>query len=139
MSNISFMDKLLDGVEVEWKPLGEVYKFQYGMGNTIPTLGGEYPVYGSNGIVGTHNEFNSEDSPVIGHIGAYAGIVNWGSGKHFVTYNGVICKLISGLVNSKYAYHFLLQQDFNSIAKSASHPFISYAELNKVLIPIPCP
>jgi type I restriction enzyme S subunit len=35
-------------------------------------------VYGSNGIVGTHNEYNSEDSPVIGHIGAYAGIVNWG-------------------------------------------------------------
>ena len=139
MSQLSYMEKLLDGVEVEWKLLGEVYKFQYGMGNTIPTTGGEYPVYGSNGIVGTHNEFNSEDSPVIGHIGAYAGIVNWGKGKHFVTYNGVICKLISKFVNSRYAYHFLLKQDFNSIAKSASHPFISYAELNKVLIPIPCP
>ncbi|MGI2098577.1 restriction endonuclease subunit S [Shewanella glacialipiscicola] len=139
MSQLSYMEKLLDGVEVEWKLLGEVYKFQYGMGNTIPTTGGEYPVYGSNGIVGTHNEFNSEDSPVIGHIGAYAGIVNWGKGKHFVTYNGVICKLIGKFVNSRYAYHFLLKQDFYSIAKSASHPFISYAELNKVLIPIPCP
>lgn len=80
-----YRDRLLtfEKGEVEWKTLGEVYKFQYGMGNTIPTLGGEYPVYGSNGIVGTHNEFNSEDSPVIGHIGAYAGIVNWGAGKHF--------------------------------------------------------
>lgn len=61
---------------VEFTALGEVYKFQYGMGNTIPTIGGKYTVYGSNGIVGTHNEFNSEDSPIIGHIGAYAGIVN---------------------------------------------------------------
>jgi type I restriction enzyme S subunit len=137
MSNISFMDKLLEGVEVEWKPLGEVYKFQYGTGNTIPTIGGEYPVYGSNGIVGTHTEFNSEDAPVIGHIGAYAGIVNWGKGKHFVTYNGVICKLINDYVMSKYAYYQLLKQDFNSMAQSASHPFISYATLNKVLIPIP--
>ena len=125
--------------EVEWKPLGEVYKFQYGMGNTIPTLGGEYPVYGSNGIVGTHNKFNSEDSPVIGHIGAYAGIVNWGAGKHFVTYNGVICKLINQLVHPKYAYYQLLKQDFNSMAKSASHPFVSYDALNKVSIPIPPP
>lgn len=124
---------------MEWKTLGEVYKFQYGMGNTIPTLGGEYPVYGSNGIVGTHNEFNSEDSPVIGHIGAYAGIVNWGEGKHYVTYNGVICKLINKLVLPKYAYYQLLKQDFNSMTKSASHPFISYDALNKVSIPIPPP
>jgi type I restriction enzyme S subunit len=123
--------------EVEWKTLGEVYKFQYGMGNTIPTLGGEYPVYGSNGIVGTHNKFNSEDSPVIGHIGAYAGIVNWGAGKHFVTYNGVICKLIDRLVHPKYAFYQLLKQDFNSMAKSASHPFVSYDALNKVAVPIP--
>jgi type I restriction enzyme S subunit len=134
-----YRDQLLsfEEGEVEWKTLGEVYKFQYGMGNTIPTLGGEYPVYGSNGIVGTHNEFNSEDSPVIGHIGAYAGIVNWGEGKHFVTYNGVICKLINKLVLPKYAYYQLLKQDFNSMTKSASHPFISYDALNKVSIPIP--
>ncbi|WP_016751873.1 restriction endonuclease subunit S [Leptospira kirschneri] len=134
-----YRDQLLsfEEGEVEWKTLGEVYKFQYGTGNTIPTIGGKYPVYGSNGIVGTHNEYNSEDSPVIGHIGAYAGIVNWGEGKHFVTYNGVICKLINDFVNPKYAYYQLLKQDFNSMAKSASHPFISYAELNKAIIPIP--
>lgn len=136
-----YRDQLLsfDEGDVEWKTLGEVYKFQYGMGNTIPTLGGEYPVFGSNGIVGTHNEFNSEDSPVIGHIGAYAGIVNWGAGKHFVTYNGVICKLINKLVNPTYAYYQLLKQDFNSMAKSASHPFVSYDALNKVSVPIPSP
>jgi len=109
------------------------------MGNTIPKIGGDYPVYGSNGIVGTHNEFNSEDSPVMGHIGAYAGIVNWGKGKHFVTYNGVICKLISDLVSPKYAYYQLLKQDFNSMAKNEAQPFVSYTELNKVLIPIPDP
>lgn len=125
--------------EVEWMTLGNVYKFQYGTGNTIPTLGGEFPVYGSNGIVGSHNKYNSEDSPVIGHIGAYAGIVNWGAGKHFVTYNGVICKLINKQVLPKYAYYQLLKQDFNSMAKSASHPFVSYDALNKVSIPIPSP
>ncbi len=72
--------------------IGDIYDFQYGTGNTIPKSGGQYPVYGSNGIVGSHDKYNSEDSPVIGHIGAYAGIVNWGQGKHFVTYNGVICR-----------------------------------------------
>ena len=134
-----YRDQLLsfEEGEVEWKTLGEVYEFQYGKGNTIPTVGGQYPVYGSNGIVGTHNEFNSEDSPVIGHIGAYAGIVNWGSGKHYVTYNGVICRIKATFVTSKYAYYQLLNQDFISMAHSASQPFVSYSMLNKVKIPIP--
>lgn len=30
MSNMSFMEKLLDGVEVEWKTLGEAAKIQRG-------------------------------------------------------------------------------------------------------------
>lgn len=111
---------------VEYRSLGNVYQFKYGTGNTIPTIGGEYLVYGSNGIVGSHNEYNSEDSPVIGHIGAYAGIVNWGKGKHFVTYNGVICKLIAEDVLEKYAYFQLLIQDFLSLAHSGSQPFVSY-------------
>src|SRR5690554_1645934 len=90
-----YRDQLLsfeEGEDVKEMALGDIYDFQYGKGNIIPKTGGQYPVYGSNGIVGSHDEYNSEDSPVIGHIGAYAGIVNWGKGKHFVTYNGVICK-----------------------------------------------
>ena len=67
------------------------------------------------------------------------GIVNWGAGKHFVTYNGVICNLISKDVLPKYAYYQLLKQDFNSMAKNSSQPFVSYKELNEVIIPIPSP
>jgi type I restriction enzyme S subunit len=40
-------------------------------------------------------------------------------------------------VTSKYAYYQLLKQDFNSMAKNSSQPFVSYKELNKVTIPIP--
>ena len=32
MSGVRFMEKLLDGVEVEWKPLGEVGEFIRGNG-----------------------------------------------------------------------------------------------------------
>ncbi len=123
--------------EVEMRFLEKVYKFQYWKGNTIPTIWWDYPVYGSNWIVWTHNEYNSEDSPVIGHIWSYAGIVNWGKWKHFVTYNGVICKLIAEDVLPKYAYNQLLKQDFNSMAKNEAQPFVSYAALNKTLIPVP--
>lgn len=121
---------------VEWKTLGDIYDFQYGEGNTIPTSGGEYPVYGSNGIVGSHDKYNSENAPVIGHIGAYAGIVNWAQGKHFVTYNGVICR-IKNEVDPKFGYYFLQLQDFRSMANSGSQPFVSYDMLRKVRISLP--
>jgi type I restriction enzyme S subunit len=88
-------------------------------------------------MVGWHNKFNSEDSPVIGHIGAYAGIVNWASGKHFVTYNGVICKHKNDNVNKRYAYHLLLMQNFGEKAKGGSQPFVSYDALKKPLVPVP--
>jgi len=117
--------------------IGDIYDFQYGTGNTIPTEGGKYPVYGSNGIVGTHSLFNSESSPVIGHIGAYAGIVNWGEGKHFVTYNGVICKHKNDRVIKKYAFYILKAQDYNSKSKNSSQPFISYSTLMEPIVKIP--
>ena len=117
--------------------IGDIYDFQYGTGNTIPKSGGQYPVYGSNGIVGSHDKYNSEDSPVIGHIGAYAGIVNWGQGKHFVTYNGVICRHKSKEVLQKYAYYLLLLQDFGSKSNSASQPFVSYNILNAPIVFVP--
>ncbi len=125
-----------DENEVPFTELGEVYKFQYGKGNTIPTAGGEYPVYGSNGVVGSHHEFNSEDAPVIGHIGAYAGIVNWGAGKHFVTYNGVICKIKSG-IDDRFGYHLLMKQKLRELARDGSQPFVSYDKLNSVKVQIP--
>ena len=118
--------------------LGNLYKFQYGKGNNIPEDKGEYPCYGSNGIVGHHTEYNNEDSPIIGHIGAYAGIVNWGAGKHYVTYNGVMCKLKTDRVNPTYGFHLLQQQDFNRVAtKGGGQPFVSYGDLEAPIVVVP--
>ncbi|HAV2258816.1 restriction endonuclease subunit S [Klebsiella variicola subsp. variicola] len=135
-----YRDQLLsfeEDKETEQIALGDIYDFKYGTGNTIPTTGGDYPVYGSNGIVGSHYEYNSEDSPVIGHIGAYAGIVNFGKGKHFVTYNGVICRHKSKKVLPQYAYYLLLLQNFGEKSNSASQPFVSYNILKAPIVSIP--
>ena len=118
--------------------VGNVYKFQYGKGNKIPENKGEYPCYGSNGQVGFHVEYNAEDSPIIGHIGAYAGIVIWASGKHYVTYNGVICNLINKDFDPIYAYHMLKSQNYMEKARGgAAQPFVSYDVLREPIIYVP--
>lgn len=116
--------------------LNDLYEFQYGTGNTIENIGGDYPIYGSNGPVGYTNTYNSEDAPVIGHIGAYAGIVNWASGKHFVTYNGVICKIKTG-INPRFGYYVLLNSKIQNNLRGSTQPFISYDLLNDIKVYLP--
>ena len=134
-----FGDKTIQKTKWQKCHVGDVYKFQYGKGNKIPENKGIYPCYGSNGIVGFHTEYNSEDAPIIGHIGAYAGIVNWAQGKHFVTYNGVMCWLKNrDRFNSIYGYYMLKSQDYMSQARGgAAQPFVSYdmLETPEILVP----
>ena len=62
----------------EWLRLGNLFTFEYGDNLPEPkrTNTGEYPVYGSNGIVGTHNEcFVHSKCIVIGRKGS-AGALN---------------------------------------------------------------
>lgn len=118
------------------KYLSDFYDFQYGKGNNNPDNGGQYPVYGSNGIIGWYDKYNSEDAPVIGHIGANCGSVVWASGKHYVTYNGVICK-IKSRVNSRFAYYTLLNSHLETRTRGAAQPFISYDLLNRVAVYAP--
>ena len=118
--------------------IGDIYKFQYGKGNKIPENKGEYPCYGSNGQVGYHTEYNSEDAPIIGHIGAYAGIVIWASGKHYVTYNGVICNLKNTAFNPIYGFYLLKSQNYMENARGgAAQPFVSYDMLESPITFIP--
>ena len=116
--------------------LSQIYDFQYGRGNTNPDNGGIYPIYGSNGIIGGYHLYNSEDSPIIGHIGANCGAVVFGKGKHYVTYNGVICTIKEGN-DSKFGYYTLLASNLRRLGYGSAQPFISYSLLNRVGIYLP--
>jgi type I restriction enzyme S subunit len=116
--------------------LEDLYNFQYGMGNNNPDNGGEYPVYGSNGIIGSYSEFNNQNAPVIGHIGANCGLVVFAFGKHYVTYNGVMC--IAKSENQKwFSYLSLLSKDLMSQTRGSSQPFVSYDMLYEIKAIIP--
>ena len=116
--------------------LENLYKFQYGLGNTNPNNNGKYPIYGAGGVIGGYNKCNSEDAPVIGHMGAYCGAVVFAFGKHYVTYNGVICIAISKK-HKWFSYLSLLSKDLMSNTRGSSQPFVSYDMLYEIQIIIP--
>ena len=116
--------------------LEDLYKFQYGKGNTNPDTGGQYPIYGAGGIIGGYDKFNSEDAPVIGHMGAYCGAVVFAFGKHFVTYNGVICDA-KREDQRWFSYVTLLSKDLMSQTRGSSQPFVSYDMLYEIITVLP--
>ena len=127
------------GFAEDWEQskLGDVYSFQYGEFNNNPDNGGEYPIYGANGVIGGYSNFNAEDSAVIGHMGAYAGYVVWAEGKHFVTYNGTIAKPSDDSLDSKFGYYVLSQKQIYRICAGSGQPFVSDADLNGIDVEIP--
>lgn len=116
--------------------LSNLYDFQYGSGNTNPDNGGQYPVYGSNGIIGGYDKYNSEDSPVIGHIGNNCGSLVFAVGKHFVTYNGVMCKIKDGY-DKYFGFITLQNKNLKKHTRGSSQSFISYDILHSLNFILP--
>ncbi|MGU5731535.1 restriction endonuclease subunit S [Aeromonas jandaei] len=88
MSNADFMEKLLDGVNVEWKRLGEITSIKTGHSvnkQMISANPGEYPVINSGREpLGFIDEWNTDNDPIgITSRGAGVGSVTWQPGKYF--------------------------------------------------------
>jgi type I restriction enzyme S subunit len=68
MKEASFLEKLLGGAEVGWKPLGEVVKIKTGQSvnkEMISANLGEYPVINSGREpLGFINEWNTDNDPI---------------------------------------------------------------------------
>lgn len=122
------------GFSGEWTKdkLGQVYNFQYGEFNINPSNGGQYPVYGANGVIGGYTRFNAQNSAVIGHMGEYAGSVLWAEGKHFVTYNGTIAKPKKSDFNPSFGFFSLVKMNLKKVCGGSGQPFLSYDALERL-------
>lgn len=143
MSHLTYLEKLLDGVDVEWKELGNSINFQRGKRLVKSQLEerGEFAVFqNSMTPLGYHHESNvSAKSAFIICAGA-AGEIGF-SDDSFWAADDVYYAEKSEILNSKYLYHFLLTQK-NKIAsqvRRASIPRLSKSVIEKLIIPIPCP
>ena len=143
MSTLNYMEKLLDGVEVEWKALGDVVSLQRGKRLVKSQLEetGNYAVYQNCMTpLGYYHESNvKSDTAFIISAGA-AGEIGY-SDVDFWAADDVYFFLTSGDIFSKFLYHFLLtkQNEISSQVRRASIPRLSKAVVEKLKIPIPCP
>ena len=146
MSEMSYLEKLLDGVEVEWSNLGNLCDIFTGgeapqkhiKGDT-PTSDYQYPIYGNGAeIYGYADSYRiGQDAVTISSIGANTGTIYFR--KAFFTpiiRLKVVIPKHSWLL-PRYLFHYLSSQTINS--KSSSVPNMNASDVKKLSIPIPCP
>ncbi|HBS1078760.1 restriction endonuclease subunit S [Klebsiella pneumoniae] len=144
MSELSYLEKLLDGTEVEWKALGDVTSVLRGKRLTKNLLSAEekFPVFhGGLEPLGYYNKSNRPANTVmIINVGASAGTVGY-STVDFWSSDGCFCLEHNELLNNRFLYFALIgyQSLLKSKVRVAGIPTLDAIVVNKLLIPIPCP
>lgn len=145
-NNRTFLEKLLDGAEVEWKPLikvasltrGRVISKEY-LANNL----GDYPVYSSqtvnNGEIGKINSFDFDGEFVSWTTDvANAGTVFYRSGKFSITNVCGLIKIQNNLeLNYKFLFYWLSIEAKNHVYSGMGNPKLMSHQMEKILIPIP--
>ena len=147
MGDTGFLEKLLDGADVAWVPLGDVTTIKTGQSvnkNKIANNPGPYPVINSGREpLGFIDEWNTENDPIgITTRGAGVGSITWQEGKFFrgnLNYS-VTIKPIATLT-IRFLYHLLLemQTEIHELCTFDGIPALNAGRLKGLLIPIPCP
>lgn len=133
-----FGDPITNEKGWEVKKFEECYKLSSGQGLSAKSIiEGDYPVYGGNGIVGYHNEYNlSGDNIIIGSVGALCGNIRNVYGKAFITDNAFILTKKIDNINSFLRY-LLNIHNLRQYAREAMQPVISNTGLKNISIIIP--
>ena len=138
MSSLNLIEKLLDGVEVEWKPLEHIARIKNGK-DWKKLDAGEIPVYGSGGIMGHVGTYSYNKPTVL--IPRKGSITNvfyvdtpfWNVDTIYYT------EIDDTKVIPKYLYHFIMTIDLMALDTGSGRPSLTQAILNDIEIPIPCP
>ena len=115
------------------KKFEDCYKLASGNGlSAKQIIDGDYPVYGGNGIVGYHHEYNLDgNNIIIGRVGALCGNVRNVEGKAFITDNAfILTKKIDN--DNVFLLHLLRIHNLRKYAREAMQPVISNAGLKNI-------
>ncbi|EMG2318726.1 restriction endonuclease subunit S [Klebsiella pneumoniae] len=148
MSELNYLEKLLDGAEVEWKSLSELASLRRGRvmskGYFVDNIG-EYPVYSSqtanSGMIGSIDTFDFDGEFVSWTTdGANAGTVFYRTGKFSITN---VCGLIkindNSPLNYKYLFYWLSIEAKSHVYSGMGNPKLMSHQVEKIPVPIPCP
>jgi len=117
-------------------PLGEVISFANGK-SIKPGGMGQYPVYGSNGLIGGNEEFRHENAIIVGRVGAYCGSVAYCKGKFWASDNTIVAFPKNEQFDIEFLYYLLQFTKLGNYAGGAAQPLVTQTVLKQVPVKVP--
>ncbi|PRM47017.1 restriction endonuclease subunit S [Haemophilus influenzae] len=141
-NNRTFLEKLLDGAEVEWKPLMDLAEIGTGNSNRQDEEeNGKYPFYVRSKNILRSNSFQFDETAIIiPGEGGIGDIFHYVEGKYALHQRAYRIHITSDQVNTKFLY-YIMHNSFKKyiLSKSVGATAISIRKpmLEKFEIPIP--
>ena len=123
-----------------WSRLGSIISISSGDGLTSKQMNsnGSVPVYGGNGITGSHDNWNvCKPTLVIGRVGYYCGSTHITESHAWVTDNAFITHFSEKYIQVKWLKILIDYLEPRKRASSTAQPVISGKLLYPMLVPIP--
>lgn len=135
----SQLTKAFSNTTWEKKKFSELFKLSSGdYLNSKSIVKGEYPIYGGNGIIDYHKEYNlTGDNIIIGRVGALCGNVRYISEPIWLTDNAFKLTFIDFKYDYAFITYLLNHINLRSFARQAAQPVISNSSLKDIEIPLP--
>jgi len=136
MGQALFKNYFIDNPEAKsWpkKKLSDFADVVTGKGSTksLLTEGGQYPLYGANGIMGTSDSYLFDENLIItGRVGTL-GTVRISSGKLWASDNVLVIKPRK---NFGYVYSNVKTFDFQSLNRGSTQPLVTQTDLKSQII-----
>lgn len=147
MSSVDFMQKLLDGVTVEWTVLGDERFIEVANAARRPVkaslrVAGDIPYYGANNIQDHVDGYTHDGEYVLIAEDGSASIddysVQYAIGKLWAN-NHVHVVRGKERLNTLFLYHYLRSVDFLPYLPNKDRSKLTKGEMIKIPVPIPCP
>lgn len=147
MSEMSYLEKLLDGVEVEWRNLGDTSLFEIANNGRKPVkaslrIAGETPYYGANNIQDYVDGYTHDGEYVLIAEDGSASLENYSiqyaTGKFWAN-NHVHVVRGKERIHSRFLYHYLCIVNFLLFLTGGGRAKLTKGQLIEIPVPIPCP
>lgn len=117
--------------------MGEIAHI-YSGSNKQKLPSGNYPVYGSTGIIAYCNKpIYSKKQILIARVGANAGFTHMATSEEYDVSDNTLIVDLNEIYNLKFIFYYLANCNLNSLAKGGGQPLITASEIKKIYIPIP--
>lgn len=105
--------------------------------STTRSKGGDYPIFGSTGQIGSHSSFDYEGPKIlVARVGANAGTVNEVDGRYCVSDNTLIVNFKKNF-EIKFFYYQLIIRQLNTLVFGSGQPLITGRQLKALKVPVP--